>query len=142
MPAALTDSKPPKRYTGSRTLRDGDGTPIATAEANGTGQLSDQKITFGLRLGSPLVVPQGECLLAVGVDVRQTPAVRLLGLRIEHHASIKARADAQTVLRTGIDIHSAACLSRDHGEHVKVTPGRGQKACKIRQALQVPQAYR
>lgn len=57
------------RDAGARALRDGGSTPIATAETNGTGQLPDQQVTFGLGLGGPLVVPGGQCLLDVFVDL-------------------------------------------------------------------------
>ena len=127
---------------GSRALRDGGGTPIPAAKANGTGQFSHQEVTFGLGLCGPLGVPHGQCLLDVFVDLGETPPVRLLGLHIKQHAGIQAQRDTQAGLDAAVDIDGTACLTSDHLEHMEITPGMGEKARQISQALQVPQTYR
>ena len=75
---------------GSRALRHRGGTSIATAKANGAGQLVHQEITLGLGLCGALVVSHGQSVLAVFVDLRETPPVRLLGLRIKQRPGIQA----------------------------------------------------
>ncbi|MEO6031051.1 MAG: hypothetical protein ABIP61_03955 [Burkholderiaceae bacterium] len=127
---------------GSRALRARGGTPIAAAKANGAGEFSHQEVAFGLGLCGPLEVPLGKCLLAVFVDLGETPPVRLLGLRIEQHTGISGQRDSQAGLDAAVIIDGAACLIGDHLEHMEVSLGMGEKSCEISQALQVAQSHR
>ena len=90
---------------GSSAFRGGTRTPIASPQPDCPGQFADQKVTFGLSLCGPLVIPHGPRLLYVLLDIGKMATVRLLGLRIKQHPGVQARRESQAALC------AAACIN-------------------------------
>ena len=74
--------------TGSSALGRGCGSSIATVQPNRARELSDEEVAFGVSLRGPLGVPNGVRLVDVVFDLGEASAVRVLGSRVEHLASV------------------------------------------------------
>jgi hypothetical protein len=71
-------------HTGSGTLGDGRGPPIATTQTDPARELSDQEVALGVGLRLAPVVPEGARLLDVGFDLGETAAVGGPGPFVEY----------------------------------------------------------
>jgi hypothetical protein len=76
------------RHARSGSLGSGTGSPVASTESDGTGQLSEEELTFSRRSRDTRVVCERSRLLEVFVDVREPASIRLLRLRVEHLAGV------------------------------------------------------
>ena len=66
----------------------GRGSSIATAQANGTRELSNKEVAFGVGLGGALSVAGGARLLDVVFDLGEASAVGALGSGVEDLARV------------------------------------------------------
>jgi hypothetical protein len=74
--------------TRSSPFRRGRGSSLPPAEPERARQFSNEEVAFGLGLGGPLVVPVRGRLLDVLGDLREAPAIGLLGLRVDDLARV------------------------------------------------------
>jgi hypothetical protein len=110
-------------HTDSRTLGCGCGPSIATTEANRARQLSHEEIAFGVGLRGPLRVPEGARLLDVILDVGETPAVRVLGLLVEHLTGVADCRVRQLGRTAALDLRNGARLGGYEVQHVDLPAG-------------------
>src|SRR5215213_3117515 len=128
------------RDTCSGTFRRGGGPPFTTTEAECSRELCNQEFAFGLRLGSPLVVPSGAGLLDVVVDLDEAPAVGLLGLRVDDLARVAERPVRQSGRTAGGGRSAVAALGGHQIQDVVLPARLSEKPCHIAHALEVAHA--
>ncbi len=125
----------------SGTFGRGPGASITPAESDRTGELLYETFAFRIRLRSPFAVAHRPRFLDVFVDLGEPAAICLFRALIEQLASISRITDHAGA--SGAAGRVQPSFSRgDEVEDVDLSPGIGEKACQIVQALRIAHTRR
>jgi hypothetical protein len=123
---------------GASALGCGRGSPIATTEANGTCQLTDDQVAFNVGLRGTLIVPHGQRLTYVIFDLGEASAVRLFRVSIEERAGVAEPRVRQPGFGGASHGRRWAAFGGDEVQHVELTPGIGEEPGEVSHPLEVP----
>src|SRR5918999_2538709 len=129
-------------HTGSGAFGCGCGSSIATAQANGAGQLSNEEVAFGVRLCGSLGVAEGAGLLDVVFDLGEASPVRVFGLHVEDLARVAQWRARQADRLAAIDLRNRAGLGGGEGQHMELSAGGGEQPREVPHALEVSHSHR
>jgi hypothetical protein len=127
-------------HTGAGALGGRADSSIATTEPDCARQLADEEVAFGVRLGSTRRVAPGPRLLDVFFDLREAPAIGILGSFVEDRSGVTERRGRD--LRAHIARRWHVHFSRDQIDDVDFPVGVGEKARDVTRTLEVPHPHR
>ena len=113
-------------HAGASTLRGGSDASLATTEADCARELANEKIAFGIRLRRTPRVAHGSCLLDVFFDLREAPAVGILGSRVEDRSAVTERRVREPWLACGVTPRGHVQFTRDEIDDVDLSMGIGE----------------
>ena len=123
-------------HTGASALGGRSDPSIATAKADRARQLASEEVALGVRLGSTRGVAPGLRLLDVVFDLREAPAIGILGSLVEDRSGVTERRGRD--LRAHIARRGHVHFSRDQIDDVKFPMGIGEEARDVPRTLEIP----